>query len=1022
MLLNLDYQNENYAISPRAKTWMIIELTIALLLFFTLQINAHALPPPTEIKGRVVNKEGNPLQGVSVLVSGTQIGITTNSDGRFTLTIPEGRKNIMLEVSNIGYKSTMVNVGNQTDIVVILEEGIAALDQVVVVGYGKQSKRNITSSIGSISSKDIANYPVQQMGQALQGKVAGVQIIQNSGAPGSSLMIRIRGTGTVNNSEPLYVIDGNLGADPTDLDPNNIESIEVLKSASAAAIYGSQGANGVVLITTKKGIPGSQNMQVHFSRGVQQVHRTMPMMNAKQFATIYNEALTNGGREPLFPDVESLGEGTDWQKAIFRSAPIQNVGFSINGGSNQGTYYIGADFFQQQGIVINTDYSRLNFRVNSEYKVNPVITFGENLSLSYSVRNTIPEFGDRDPVANSWHMDPTTPVKNPDGTWGYPKFSDTKNPVAEATLTNNTTKRPVLNGSAYFDIKPISNLVYRSQINMNLGFSNGYEYVPTYNIFPLQRNLTTRVTRSEYQWMNWDWQNTLTYKLNLGRHNLEFLAGTTTLSNHTENIFASGQGVPENANEDPNLRYLDLVGITGQQVSGSAGEFSMLSFLGRINYSYKGKYLFTGNFRSDGSSKFGLNNRFGSFPSFSLGWRVSDEEFMKDISFINDLKIRGGWGMLGNQNSLTNYAFANSLSSNLVYVFGQDISQGQALTSKGNPNLKWETTKETEIGFDFTGFKNRTTISFSYYNKKTTDMLLRVPIAAYTGVQVPPFVNGGDVQNKGFELSLGYQKTNPGRFYYDVSVNLSHNQNKVLKLSNSQAAIFSGQGYSRTVVGEPIASFYGHVMEGIFQNQKEVDDHAVQASGTAPGDIKYKDLNGDRVINQADRTRIGNPWPKFTYGATANLRWKQFDLNLALQAVYGNDIIAHWKYFTQGSNFYNYDLEMLNAWHGEGISNRIPKVNVNDPNSNMRPSSYFIERGSYLRLKHLQLGYNFPRGISKIKKARIYLSCQNLLTFTKYPGFDPEIGGPGSTLSIGVDNGYYPQSRTITAGLNFGLQ
>ncbi len=999
-----------------------MKLTIALLLFFTFQVSAHALPPPVEIKGRVVSKEGNPLQGVSVFISGTQKGTTTNSDGRFTLTVPDGQNNPMLEISYIGFKSKTVNVDNHTEINITLEEGIVGLDDVVVVGYGKQSKRNVTSSIGSVSSKDIANYPVQQMGQALQGKVAGVQIIQNSGAPGSSLMIRIRGTGTVNNSEPLYVIDGNLGADPNDLDPNNIESIEVLKSASAAAIYGAQGANGVVLITTKKGVTGTPNLQINFNSGFQQVHKTMPMMNAIQFATIYNQALTNGGRAPLFANVESLGEGTNWQNAMFRTAPIQNVGFSVSGGSKQGTYYISADYFQQKGIVINTDYSRLNFRVNSEYKVNPVITFGENLSLSYAVRNEIPEFGERDPIANSWHMDPTTPVKNPDGTWGFPKFSDTKNPVAEAIFNNNTTKRPVLNGSAYFDIKPLNNLVYRSQINMNLGFLNGYQFTPTFNIFPLQRNLTTNVTRTDYQWMNWDWQNTLTYKLNLGLHNIEILGGTTVLSNHSENIFASGQGVPENANTNPNLRYLDLVGIGGQQVSGTAGEFSMLSFLGRINYSYKGKYLFTGNFRTDGSSKFGRNNRFGSFPSFSVGWRVSDEDFMKDISFINDLKIRGGWGMLGNQNSLTNYAFANSLTSNLVYVFGQDISQGQALTSKGNPDLKWETTKETEIGFDFTGFENRATISLSYYNKKTTNMLLRVPIAAYTGIQVPPFVNGGDVQNKGFELSLGYQKNNTGEFYYDVSINLSHNTNKVLKLSNSQAAIFSGQGYSRTVVGEPIASFYGYVMDGIFQNQKEVDDHAVQSSpGTAPGDIRYRDLNGDGVINQNDRAKIGNPWPKLTYGLSANFRWKQFDLNMALQAVYGNDILAAWKYFTQGSNFYNYDLEMLHAWNGEGTSNRIPKVNVNDPNDNMRPSSYFIENGSYLRLKHLQLGYNFPNGISKIKKLRIYFSCENLMTFTHYPGFDPEIGGPGSTLDIGVDNGYYPQSRTITAGLNFGL-
>ena len=998
-------------------------LILATCLNASAKLNPGTLNPPIEIHGRVINKEGDPLQGVSVLIAGTQNGTTTNSDGRFTLTVPNA--NTSLEVSSVGFQTRRVNVGNQTEITITLENNIAGLSSVVVVGYGTQSKRNVTSSISSVTSKDIANYPVQQIGQALEGKVSGVQIIQNSGAPGSSLRFRIRGNGTVNNSDPLYVVDGNLGADPDDLDPNNIESIEVLKSASAAAIYGAQGANGVVLITTKKGVSGVPVLQVGFSTGFQKVHREMPMMNATQFATIYNTALTNGGQQPLFTDIGSLGKGTNWQDAIFRTAPVQNARFSMSGGSEQGTYYISADYFSQEGIVLNTDYDRLNFRVNSEYKLNKTFSFGENLGLSYSVRNTIPEFGGRNPVPNSWNMDPSAPVKNSDGSWGFPKFSDTKNPVAEATLTHHTIKRPALHSSAYFDIKPLNNnnLVYRSQINMNIGFSNVADFVPIFDIFPLQRNLVSTVTRSVDQWINWDWQNTLTFKLKKGSNNIEILGGTTMQTSHTEDVLASGIGLPASANIDPNLRYLSLVGVNGQSVNGGAGEYSILSFLGRINYSYKGTYLFTGNFRADGSSKFGRNNRFGYFPSFSIGWRISDENFMKNISFINDLKIRGGWGSLGNQNSLSNYTFANSLTSNLNYVYGQAISQGQALTSKGNPDLKWETTKETEIGFDFTGFESRITLSASYYNKKTSGMLLRVPIPAFTGIQQAPFLNGGDVLNKGFELSLGYHKTTSGTFTYDVSANLTHNMNKVTKLSNSNAAIISGGGYSQTVVGRPIASFYGYVADGIFQTPEEVNNHAVQSSaGTGPGDIRFKDLNDDGVINQFDRTFIGNPFPDFTYGLNGNFQWKQFDLSIALQGVYGNDIIGAWKYFTEGSNFYNYDLEMLKAWHGEGTSNKIPKVNVNDPNNNLRASSYFIENGSYLRLKHLQLGYTLPAGyINKIKNLHIYLSFENLLTLTKYPGFDPEIGGPGTTLDIGVDNGFYPQAKTITAGINISL-
>ena len=996
------------------KLLLITKITSILIFGAYLQVDAGVLPP-FEIHGRVINQEGNPLQGVSVLIAGTQNGTTTNSDGRFTLNIPDA--NTVLEISSVGFQPKKVNVGNEVEITIILEKDVAGLSNVVVVGYGTQSKRNITSSITSVSSKDISNYPVQQVGQALQGKVAGLQIVQNSGSPGSALTVRIRGIGTVNNSDPLYVVDGNLGVSPSNIDPNNIETIEVLKSASAAAIYGAQGANGVILITTKTGVKGPAQINANFYSGTQQAHRFMPMMNGKQYATIYNEALVNGGRAPLFTDVESLGVGTDWQDAIYRVAPVNNVELSASGGTEQGKYYISAGYFDQKGIVLSTDYKRINFRINSEYKLRPAVTLGENLSLSYAVQNTIFARG-INPVANSWRMDPTAPIKNPDGTWGYPKFADTKNPVAELYFNNNTDKIPVLNGSVYLDIKPFKNLVYRSQVNVNLGFTNNYNFLPTYDVFPLMRNLTTQLSRSDSRSVNYDWQNTLTFKKTQGSHDISILGGVTVQSSQSEDIFASGQGVPVNANTDPNLRYLDLAKI-GQTVSGGGGDFSMLSFLGRVNYSYKGTYLFTGNFRADGSSRFGRNNRFGYFPSLSVGWRISDESFMENISFINDLKIRAGWGMLGNQNSLSNYSFANSLTSNLNYVFGPNVVQGQALTSQGNPDLKWEATTETEIGFDFTGFEHRVTLSMGYYNRKTTDMLLRVPIPAFTGVQTPGFTNGGDVLNKGIEVSLGYRKITPGAFFYDVSVNLSHNTNQVTRLSNSLAFITSGN--ARTTVGSSIGEFYGYVMDGLFQTDADVQKHAFQTNGTAPGDIRFKDLNDDGVIDQNDRTTIGNPWPELMYGVTANFGWKKLDLSLALQGVYGNDIYANWKSGTEGSNFFNYDLRMLDAWKGEGSSNSIPKVNVNNPNNNLRESTYFVENGSYLRLKHIQIGYTLPLKEKNIfKKIRIYIASENLLTFTKYPGFDPEISN-GSSLSIGQDSGLYPQPQTITAGVNLNL-
>ncbi|MVZ66226.1 SusC/RagA family TonB-linked outer membrane protein [Sphingobacterium sp. DK4209] len=969
------------------------------------------------LSGTVRSTDGGPIQGVSVKIKGSNTGTSTNELGQYQLE-STGNSNTLV-FSAVGYLSQEITISSSGVTDAVLESDVTSIGDVVVIGYGTQKKRNVTSSISTVSAKTIKDYPVLQAGQAIQGKVPGAQIIQNSGSPGASLMVRIRGAGTVNNASPLYVVDGNIGVDPRDLDPNHIESIEVLKSASAAAIYGAQGANGVILITTKSGKEGV-NASVSYYSGIQSIHNKLDVANGQEYATLYNEALVNGGKSPIFSDVQSLGVGTDWQDAIFRTAKINSGELSLSGGNSNGKFYLSGSYFNQEGIVMKSDYERITFRINSEYNLSPAVKIGENISLSRGKSNVIPEFGDRNPIPNAWAMDPNTPVKNPNGSWGFPQFSDTKNPVAELELYNNTIKRPVLNGSAFIDVKLLPSLVFRSQYNLNFGISNGYVFVPTYDIFPLQRNLVSSISRTNTQFTNWDWQNTLTYNTNFADHHFDALAGFTVLRNQEENITARGEGLPENANFDENLRYLDLA-RSGNLATGGAGDYSMVSFLGRVNYDYKGTYLFTGNMRVDGSSRFGKNNRYGIFPSFSVGWRLSDEEFLKDVGFINDLKLRAGWGMLGNQNSLPNYAFANSVAQNIVYPMGDRVTQGHAPTSLGNENLKWESTKETEVGIDFTGFNNRINIAAGYYDKRTMDMLLRVPVADYLGIQTAPFVNGGDVRNHGFEFMIGYNNGNSEGIRYEVSFNLARNINEVTKLSNQQAALFSGS-YSRTAVGEPIASFYGYVMDGIFQTIDEVKAHATQAPSTAPGDIRYKDLNNDGIINQSDRTTIGNPWPDFNYGINGRVSWNNFDMSLAFNGVWGNELIAHWKYFTHGSNFYNYDTEMFNAWKGAGTTNEYPRLNVNDPNNNMRPSSYYVEDGSYLRLQNAQLGYTFPTAFSgHVKNLRVYASGQNLLTFTKYRGYDPEIGAPSTPLSLGVDNGFYPQPRIVTLGLGFGF-
>lgn len=967
------------------------------------------------IKGVVRDAAGGALPGVNVLIKDSQSGTVTDPDGGFSLNI-DGDNGILV-FSFVGYNTQEISIGNQSFLEITMLEDAKALEELVVVGYGTQSKRNVTSSIASVGKKELVNQPIMQVGQALQGKVAGVQVVQNSGSPGSSLTVRIRGAGSVNNSDPLYVIDGNLGANPSSIDPSQIETMEILKSASASAIYGAQGANGVVIITTKKGATGKPVIQVNGYTGIQQVHKTLPVVNGKQYAELYNAALTNAGKDPMFPNVGSLGVGTDWQNEIFRTASISNFDISASGGSERGNFFVSAGYFSQDGIVIESDYKRLSFRINSEYKLSPKIRIGENISVMSGKRNHIPEFGSRDLIPNAWYMDPTVPVKNPDGSWGFPNFSDTKNPVAQAFYNNNTSSNYVMNGSGYLVADLLKDLTFRTQINLNIGYNKQVTYNPVFDVFPLQRNLINSLENSTGQSLNWDWQNTLNYHTYFGDHSLEVLAGITALSNKTLSYYAQGQNLPDNADIDENLRFMDLA-TSGFSARGGASDYGMLSYLGRVNYSYLDKYLLTANLRVDGSSRFGQNNRYGVFPSFSLGWRLSDEAFLKDVTFINDLKLKGGWGMLGNQNSLSNYAFANSLTPNLVYAYGNAIAPGQAATSIGNPNLKWESIKETEVGIDFAGFNNKLYLSAAYYIKNTSNMLLRAPIPAFTGITTAPFVNGGSVRNKGIELVVSYKNKLSGNFGYEVSGNISKNNNTVTGLSNNQSMLFAGS-YSVATVGLPIGSFYGYVMEGIFQNQGEVDNHAYQAAGTAPGDIKFKDLNGDQIINQADRTIIGNPWPAFNYGFSLNMNWRKLDFSALLYGVSGNEIVANWKYFTQGSNFYNFDQEMLNAWNGEGSSNSLPRLNVNDANNNFRASSYFVESGAYLRLRNLQLGYSvFDGNSGGIKKLRFYVSCQNLFTITKYKGFDPEIGSPDSSFRIGVDEGYYPQPRVLTVGLN----
>lgn len=980
-----------------------------------------------EVTGKVIDSEGLPLPGVTVNVLDSSIGTVTDIEGNYSISVPEGAT---LVFSFIGMKPHRVIVGSQSTIDVTLMEDISSLEEVVVVGYGTQKRSDITGSVGVVGSKEFEDEPIVQVGQALQGKVAGVQVSQNSGAPGSALLIRVRGSGTVNNAEPLYVVDGNPNSNPIDLVPEQIESIQVLKSASAAAIYGAQGANGVILITTKQGRSGKSQLDVNFSQGFQQIQRNVPMTNAMEYATLYNEGLENAGAEPIYPDPASLGEGTDWQKEVFQVAPMTNVSVSASGGSASSRYFFSAGYTNQEGIVKGSSFDRINMRINSSHDINNVISIGQNLSASLSTYKQISEFNFGSILGSTLTANPEVPVRMQDGGWGYSETSlNSTNPLASIYYTNNDTKRPVINGNVFVDLNLAEGLEFRSQFNFNLGFSENIVFNPEYYISSQSFNEVANLSENSTRFTEYSWANTVSYNKTLGRHKFDLLGGVTSQESNSKYVSAYGAGLPANATENPNLRHLDLA-TQSNRVSGNAGSYGILSFLGRVNYNYDEKYFATVNFRADGSSRFGENNKFGYFPSFSLGWKLSEEEFLNDKAWLNNLMIRAGYGSLGNQNSLPNYAFANLVSPNINYVFGdpQLVYRGQAPLGAGNPNLKWESTTETNVGLDFMGFEGKITASFDWYRKETSDMLLQVPVAGYSGIQNSPYVNGGNVLNQGFEIMLGYENTTENGLNYSISGNLARNRNEVLDLSNAGSSLYQFISFvglvNVTEVGSPIASFWGWQTDGIFQSQEEIDNHAFQSSGTAPGDFRFKDLNDDGVVNAEDQTIIGNPWPKITYGINGSISYKGFAFRLELQGVAGNDILMAMKFRTEGANFFNYTRNVWeNRWTGPGSSNDMPRLNTDDPNNNMRSSEYYLEDGSYMRIRNVQLTYNFPPELFKLRNLSAYLSVQNAYTFTKYPGFDPEIGTnrASNPLYIGIDETNYPVPRIYTIGLKIGL-
>ncbi|MEK6481720.1 TonB-dependent receptor [Catalinimonas sp. 4WD22] len=993
------------------------------------------------INGTITDQSnGSPLPGVNILVKGTTNGTITDIEGKFSLSVQSD--NPVLIVSSIGYLSQEIEVDNRNQIDVQLTEDVASLEEVVVVGYGTQKKSNITGAIASVSGEDLEKVQVASFDQAIQGLAAGVYVTSNSGQPGGGISVRIRGIGAINNSNPLYVIDGVIvGAGNSEttnplasLNPNDIESVEVLKDAASAAIYGARAANGVVLITTKRGSTGQPTLSYNGYYGLQVPTTNLPRpLNAQEFAENMNQAFTAAGQDAPFDNPAALGEGTNWKDVLMRNGNIQDHQLSLSGGNEKHNYFVSANYFNNQGIMIETFHERMSFRVNTDNQLSDKWSVGNSLAFSRTSRYDNGS-GNRTFIHGSfteiYQMLPTQPVYNDDGTFAGPtdtRLERRRNAASRELLPERDNVENRLLGNLYVNFEPIKGLTFRTSFSTDIVGRNTYFFEPPYHEGLLE-DLYSNVNRSAVNSTFWLWENFATYQKALGQHNFSLMVGTSAQNFDIRSISANAEYDSDAFTEVTNSALIN-------NSTTSFTEESLASVFGRLTYNFDERYLLTANVRRDGSSKFGPNNKFGVFPSFSAGWRISEENFF-DSQLVNDLKLRGGWGQVGSD-AIGNFKYLAALNTGFNYPFGNQTgssSLGAALLELGNPNIQWETATEWSIGADVGLLDNRLTFTADYFEKTRTDMLLTLPLAGISGL-TQTVDNVGELLNKGFEFSTNYRKAT-GKFTYDIGLNFTTFYNEVVDidiLNEIVASTYSGSGAVALIrVGQPLGVFYGLVTEGLFQTPEEVrqanavdgdESTPFQLSDTAPGDFRYRDLNGDGRITGDDRQIIGSPVPDFSYGINGSLQYGNFDLNFQLFGVQGNEILNLGRSIRESSGrAFNKSSTVVNAWNGPGSSNSIPRPIVTDPNQNVRVGTHLVEDGSFLRLRNLQLGYNLsPELLSSlgITRLRAYIAGQNLLTFTNYSGNDPEIGFDGNnTAANGLDQDLYPQARTYTIGVN----
>lgn len=968
------------------------------------------------VQGVVKDQTGETVIGASVMEKGTTNGTITGIDGDFSLNMsPNGT----LVVSFVGYKTQEVQVKGQKQLQVVLSEDAEMLDEVVVIGYGTMKKSDLTGAVSSIGNKDIKDSPVSNLGQAIQGKISGVQIV-DAGKPGDNVSIKIRGLGSINNCDPLVVIDGvptDLGL--SSLNMADVERLDVLKDASATAIYGSRGANGVVMITTKRGTEGKGKLAVSANYSFQNATNVPSLLNAAQYAELSNDMMVNSGRNPNpeWANPSELGAGTDWMDELLRTGVMQNYTVSYSGGNEKSHYYVSGGFLDQSGIVKSVNYRRFTFQSNSDAQVLKWLKFSNNITFSADTKKS----GSYN-IGDALKALPIYPVKNEDGSWSGPDgnsewYGSTRNPIGPTELNKSQTDGYNFLANLTAELTFTKWLKFKSTFGYDAKFWFIDNFTPKYNWKPTPTEETSRY-KSDNKSFTYLWDNYFLFDHTFAeKHRVGLMAGmsaqwnTNDYLNAQKNVFMF-----DNVHEMDNGEEMYAIG-------GNETEWALLSYMARVNYSYEDRYLLTATIRRDGSSRFGKKHRWGTFPSVSVAWRASQEKWFPKNDYINDLKVRAGYGVTGSQASVGNYSYLASYNTS-VYPFGISSGNQTALVSStlANPYIHWEEVAQTNIGFDASLFNSRVMFSFDAYLKETRDMLVKASIPITSGFEdtTTTYTNAGKVRNQGIEMSL-HTINLTGELGWETNLTATYNKNKIKDL-NSDVPYYINQinnSYVTMLAKDyPINVFYGYVTDGIFQNQSEVNTHAVQP-GAEPGDIRFRDLNNDGVINDSDRTVIGNPNPSWLFSMNNSLSYKGFELSVFLQGIAGNKIYNANNIDNTGmAAAYNQTADVLKRWQGEGTSNSMPRAVFGDPNQNTRVSDRFVENGSYLRLKNITLSYTFPKQWlqkAQIENARLSLSCENVATITGYSGFDPEVG------INGIDQNRYPISRTFSLGLNFNF-